>query len=101
MLQPVGAVPWVQMPPPPLYLNRIRLGKSRQEVRVEHSRDLTRRGARGEARELDEVAEEDADVLMALTCRGQVEMPEAFIAPFAAPSTGRPATAGLLRYLSR
>jgi hypothetical protein len=52
-------------------------------VGVEHCRDLGRRRALREAGEPVEVAEEDADVLAALTRRGQVEVPEALVAPLA------------------
>ena len=52
-------------------------------VRVEHGSDLGRRRALGEAREPHEVAEENADVLLTLPRRRQIEVPESLVAPFA------------------
>ena len=57
--------------------------RRRTPVRIQHRRDLGRRGPFGEAREAHEVAEEDADVLAALARGRQVEISEALVAPFA------------------
>ena len=55
-------------------------------VRIQHLGDLGRRRALGEGCEPDQVGEEDADVLAALTRRRQVEIPEALVAPLATRS---------------
>ena len=53
-------------------------------VGVEHGRDLGRRRSFGEGREVDEIGEQDADLLVPDTRRRQVQPPEPFVAPFPA-----------------
>ena len=53
-------------------------------VGVEHGRDLGRRRLFREGREVDEIGEEDADLLMPGAGRRQVQAPEPLVAPLAA-----------------
>src|SRR4029079_19614895 len=57
--------------------------RSDAPVRVEDGSELGRGRALGEAREPHEVTEENADVLVTLPRRRQVEMPKPLVAPFA------------------
>ena len=63
---------------------RVISGAAVPQYALSSGRDLGRRRAVGEAREPDEIAEEDADVLMPLARRRQVEVPEPLVAPLAA-----------------